>query len=160
MNTITETIDSGNWEETIKDSGFSITEVERFIEESYSRGYLARNKEIRTKIRAIFNANLNQTNQILASLVMYLNELGIYPITAYLKIDPIANFSVILIVKLEDYISAGVLQAYDWMSDMEKNVRNENYNLDLSFMDDDANLNHEYLNADGFRFKRNNLNGK
>jgi len=33
MNILSGSINSENWEETIKDSGFSLSEVERFIDE-------------------------------------------------------------------------------------------------------------------------------
>lgn len=156
MNTIKELINSENWEETIKNSGFSLLEVERYIDESYKRGYAAKDEKIRIKLRNIFSSNLVHTHQIMGNLIAYLNKLSIYPTSAYLKIDPIANFSVILTVKLEDYVSEGLLKAYSWISDTASDIRTENYNLDLSFIDDSKELDFECLDSDGYRLKYKN----
>ena len=45
MNILRESINSENWEEIISDSGFSLAEVERFIDESYDKGDQTRDRE-------------------------------------------------------------------------------------------------------------------
>ncbi|HEY0175800.1 MAG TPA: hypothetical protein VGC08_05440 [Pedobacter sp.] len=157
MATLNATVNSENWIETIKNSGFSLSEVEKFIDESYKSGYDAKDEEIRSRMMNIFTTNIILTNQITEDLLVYLEELNIHPLSAYLKIDSIVSFHIIFTVKLNDYISEELLKAYDWISDTEKKVRNTNYNIDLSFMHEDENLNMESLNPDGFRFKHKRL---
>lgn len=160
MNTLSAAANSENWIETIKDSGFSFSEIERFIEESYRQGYNAKDEEIKSKLRSTFDTNVRLTNQIAENLITYLKELNIQPLSAYLKIDSIFNFSIIFTTTLNDYISERLLQAYNWISDTEKRVRTQNYNIDLSFMHEDENLNIESLNSDGFKFKHKKLSDK
>lgn len=157
MNILSGSINSENWEETITDSRFSISEVERYINESYQIGHDAKDEETRSELKATFDRNILQTNQIAEKLLAYLRELDIHPIAAYLKIDTISNFSIIFTVGLEDYISSQLLKAYDWISDIEKSSRNKNYTIDLSFMHGDEHLNLECLNADGFKFRSKTL---
>lgn len=160
MDTLSTTANSENWIETIKDSGFSFSEIERFIDESYKRGYDAKDEEMASKLRSTFDTNVKLTNQIAENLIIYLKELNIHPLSAYLKIDSIFNFNIIFTTALNDYISEKLLEAYTWINDTEKSVRSPNYNIDLSFMHEDENLNIESLNSDGFKFKHKKLSDK
>lgn len=144
----------------IKNSGFSLSEVEKFIEESYKSGYDAKDEEIKSRRLGLFTDNIILTNQVTEDLLAYLEKLNIYPVSAYLKIDSIVSFHIIFTAELNDYISEKLLIAYDWISDTEKKIRNINYNIDLSFMHEDENLNMERLNSDGFRFKHKRLSEK
>ncbi|WP_158797771.1 hypothetical protein [Pedobacter sp. L105] len=153
MNVLNRAIDSENWEETLKDSWFSLSEVEKFIDESYKSGYDAKDEETKSKLRVIFDMNILQTNQITEKLLAYLKELNIQPIAAYLKIDNIYSYSIIVTVGLEDYISSQLLKAYDWVNHTEKETRTKNYTIDLSFMHGDEHLDLECLNSDGYKFK-------
>jgi len=158
MKIISDSINSENWEETIANSGFSFSDVETFINESYNRGYKAKDEEMKAELKNLFTLNMLQTNQIAEQLIIYLNELGIQPLSAYLKIESVFSFSLIFTVNLNDYISDRLLKAYDWTSDMEMKVNGRNYTIDLSFMHGDENVDTESLNSDGFRFKHKKLN--
>ena len=157
MNILRESINSENWEEIISDSGFSLAEVERFIDESYDKGYQTRDRESKTVIENMFITNMQQTNQVTERLFEHLKELEIQPLAAYLKIESISSFRLIVTVNLEDYISEKILKAYEWTIDTEMKVTSKKYRIDLSFMHGDENVNIEGLNADGFRLKHKNL---
>lgn len=108
----------------------------------------------KSKLRSTFDTNINLTNRIAEDLIIYLKELNIHPLSIYFKTDSIFNSSIIFTTTLNDYTSEGLLSAYTWMSDIEKKVRNPNYNIDLSFIHEDENLNIERLKSDGFKFKK------
>lgn len=157
MNAVRESINTENWEETIKNCGFSFPEVERYINESYNNGYRARDEQTKSSLKSLFRTNLLKTNQITEDLLSHLGTLNVQPISAYLKIESGTSFSMIITVNLEDYISDKILKAYGWISDIEMEVNNKNYSIDLSFMHGDENVNIESLNADGYRFKHKKL---
>lgn len=159
MNTISQSANSENWEQTIANSGYSFSEVEKYMKESYQKGYDDKGEELKNKISEIFDSNSQITNKLTIDLFNHLKELDLKPINAFLKVESIFNFSIIVTVSLEDYISEKLLKAYNWTNETEKILKNDNYRIDISFMYDDENLNVDCLNSDGYRFKHKSLSG-
>lgn len=160
MNTLSHSANSENWEETVANSGYTHSEVEKYMKESYQQGYNDKDEEIRLRITEIFETNRDLTDKISTNLFEYLKTLGVKPVSAFMKVGSIFNYSILVSVTIDDYVSDNILKAYNWAHEAEKVSRNAHYNLDISFIYEDEHLNIDCLNSDGFRFRHKTISGK
>lgn len=106
-------------------------------------------KLIVDKLKTNINNSGSYTNEILK----YLKKQKFNPIAAYLKINSWDDFSILLILPENEFLSDKIYSVYDYLTNLEDNVGSEFYKLNVSIYDTDGEIDDSCIKADGFNLK-------
>ena len=97
--------------------------------------------------------NINKTGELATELLPFFKKMGISIQAAYLKINSLNEFKILLTVPEDAFLSDSIVPVYDFISDFERKQNKDSYYLDISITIDNEYLNKESIRADGFEFK-------
>jgi hypothetical protein len=97
--------------------------------------------------------NINHSGSHTNEILIYLKENGFNPIATYLKINSWDDFSILLILSEDEFLSKRIFSVYDYLTKLEDNVKSEFYNLNVSIYDTDGEFDISCIKADGFSLK-------
>ena len=106
-------------------------------------------KLIIDKLKTNINNSVSHTNEILK----HLKKQKFNPIGAYLKINSWDDFSILLILPENEFLSDKIFSIYDYLTNLEDNVSSEFYKLNVSIYDTDGEIDDSCIKADGFNLK-------
>lgn len=106
-------------------------------------------KLIIDKLKTNINNSGSYTNEILE----HLRKQKFNPIGAYLKINSWDDFSILLILPENEFLSDKIFSVYDYLTSLEDKVSSEFYKLNVSIYDTDGEVDDSCIKADGFNLK-------
>ena len=106
-------------------------------------------KLIIDKLKTNINNSGSHTNEILK----YLKKQKFNPIGAYLKINSWDDFSILLILPENEFLSDKIFSVYDYLTNLEDSVSSEFYKLNISIYDTNGEIDDNCIKADGFNLK-------
>ncbi|HSD05778.1 hypothetical protein [Flavobacterium sp.] len=106
-------------------------------------------KLIIDKLKTNINNSGSHTNEILK----HLKKQKFNPIGAYLKINSWDDFSILLILPENEFLSDKIFSVYDYLTNLEDSVSSEFYKLNVSIYDTDGEIDDNCIKADGFNLK-------
>lgn len=98
-------------------------------------------------------ANVNLSGEHTNELFTYLKSINIKPVDAYLRINSWDDFSLMLILSEIDFLSKKIDQVYNYISSFEERIGSDFYNLSLSILDVDGDVDTKCLKSDGYSLK-------
>lgn len=103
-------------------------------------------KLIIEKLKANINNSGSHTNEILK----HLKKQKFNPIGAYLKINSWDDFSILLILPENEFLSDKIYSVYNYLTELEDKVSSEFYKLNVSICDTDGEVDDNCIKADGY----------
>lgn len=148
-----------------KSQGWAITYPKSKTEEGASFDYgnfllqeeIAESKGKAKLIVDVFRKNMDQSALDTFRIISFLDTKKIGHKSAFLKVNDISNFSVIVVVSREDFFRAEFLESYSIVNSIRKETETNSYHIDFSFMpvSNTEEVNKELLGSDGFDFQLN-----
>ena len=108
-----------------------------------------------TKRHAInqLNRNIDKSGEISFNLLRLLTHENFTPIDAYLRINSLENFDIMVTVPESDMISDVFLSMYDVVSNIEKQNKEDSYGVFISFCPVNNHFEEFNVSSDGFVLK-------
>jgi hypothetical protein len=150
METIKEFIAPANWEATNpQEKLFS----EDHLIDAYLKGKNDGFEHAQKLIIEKLQANIFKSDKDASTILTYLLKKGIKPNSVYLKINSWDDFSILFILQQKDFLSPKMIDAYHFVNDLEKKVRDEFYHIHITFCDMDDQLDTDAVLSDGYVLK-------
>lgn len=79
-------------------------------------------------------------------------NIGFHPISAFLRIESWDNFTVLIVIPENEFLSDRILELYDFIAKVEQTVKDEWYNLNVSLctIGSETEIDYKPLHSDGF----------
>jgi CDP-glycerol glycerophosphotransferase (TagB/SpsB family) len=150
MATVQKILAPANWE-------FTSPSERLYTSDHVIDAYLTGKKEaleqteklIVEKLKTNINNSGSHTNEILK----HLKKQKFNPIGAYLKINSWDDFSILLVLHEDEFLSDKIYSVYDYLTELEDKVSSEFYKLNVSICDTDGEVDDSCIKADGFTLK-------
>ncbi len=150
MATVQKILAPANWE-------FTSPSERLYTSDHVIDAYLTGKKEaleqteklIIEKLKTNINNSGSHTNEILK----HLKKQKFNPIGAYLKINSWDDFSILLILPENEFLSDKIYSVYNYLTELEDKVSSEFYKLNVSICDTDGEVDDNCIKADGFNLK-------
>lgn len=126
---------------------------------AYETGWYERGIEDQKQLESRVKTNINNTINYIKEIVSYFRKLELNINGAYIKIERINSFSVIITVPVETFIDEKLLQVYTFTHSIEKHSRSDDYRVAFSITYNDGSINNDALLSDGFFGLTNPING-
>jgi len=98
-------------------------------------------------------ANIDKSGKNTRRILEFLKQISINPISAFLKINSWDDFSILIILPQSDYLGDKIILAYNFISELEEEVTEEFYHLQVSFCDTEDTIDSNSIRSDGFVLK-------
>ena len=99
------------------------------------------------------NENIKKSGLLTTYIVNALKNNRFNPIDAYLRINSIARFDVMITIPEEEYLKKEFLEMFDVISEIESSERDELYNVFISFCSVNQYFDEQIVSSDGFVLK-------
>lgn len=150
MATVEKILAPANWE-------FTSPTERLYTSDHVIDAYLTGKKEaLEQTERLIFDklkSNINNSGSHTNEILKYLKKEKFNPIGAYLKINSWDDFSILLILPENEFLSDNIYSVYDYLTKLEDKVSSEFYKLNVSICDTDGEVDDSCIKADGFNLK-------
>lgn len=140
---------SENWHYDRKDGDFTGDHVIDAYLKGKRDGLQSHQKTLLNSLKT----NVDHCAQYAHDIIRHLTELKFNDSTAFLKINRLDNFKVLIAIKEDDFLNPGFLKIYDYVCEIEENICNDTFNVDFTFLDYNKEINENNLNSDGFILK-------
>lgn len=150
MNAINEILTPANWELTSpKEKLYSSDHVI----DAYLKG---KDDGLEQQQRLIFEklvSNMEKAGRDTLKVWTLLKDNKFNPIGAYLRINSWDDFSMLIILNQKDFLDERMLRVYEHISEIESNVEEDMYRIQVSICDTEDQIDENYVRSDGFALK-------
>ena len=108
---------------------------------------------LKDQLRANFKKAGADSNKV----VDFLKENNLSPISAHLKMCSLYEFTVLVTVKEEDFLSQNFIKVYDFTNSLEVESKTDYYSISFSFINKSPNFNPTILVSDGYALSLKSL---
>jgi hypothetical protein len=99
-----------------------------------------------------FNNNMNRAAEDTGKVISFMREKKFNPLSAHLRVESFDNFSILITVPENDFISDSFKDIYVFTDNLQKYAAEDLYNLSFSFIDKSESFDNEILISDGYIF--------
>ena len=100
-----------------------------------------------------FDSNIKRCSIYTIDIIRHLADLNFLGSEAFLKIANPNHYRVMITVKEVDFLNPEFLNVYGYVSNLEDEVRKDDFYIEFSFLDYTTGINRTRLTADGYIFK-------
>lgn len=150
MAAIVEVLTPANWELTSpKDKLYSGDP----IIDAYLKGKSDGLEHAQRLIIEKLTVNINKSGKYTTAILAFLKKRKLNPISAYLRINSWDDFSILIVLPQEEFLDKKMMTVYDYISELETNVCEEMYHIQVSICDTEEGIDENYVRSDGFALK-------
>ncbi len=132
-------------DETLSNSAY-VKDMLRYFDEGYDARGIDDKKNRINRIKANIYNSVIYTSEV----IKLVTSSGFTPKSVYAKMDTPANSIIMIGVELEDYLNDNFRAIYDYVTELERTSRSENFSIHFSLTYDDGEFNEECIKADGY----------
>ncbi|MEX0810843.1 MAG: hypothetical protein WD048_01420 [Chitinophagales bacterium] len=150
MNAINEINAPTNWEFTShKEKLFSSDHVI----DAYLKGKNESLEEAQKLVLEKLVKNINKAGKHTKQVLHHFNKNNLNPISAFLKINSWDDFTIMVVLPHDEFLSKKIISVYEFVSEFENKVSEDLYHIQITICDSDGNLDENYIRSDGFVLK-------
>lgn len=147
---INEIFKQANWELTSpKDLQFSSDQVIDAYLKGKQEGLELQQKLVVEKLMSNIAKAGNHTSELLENI----KNKSLNPVSAYLRINSWDDYTILVVLPLNEFLDPRTLELYDYISELESKVEEDMYRIQVSLCDTESEINEHYVRSDGFALK-------
>jgi len=150
MEVLNEIFTQANWELTSpKDLQFSSDQVIDAYLKGKQEGLELQQKLVVEKLMSNIAKAGNHTSELLEII----KNKSLNPVSAYLRINSWDDYTILVVLPQSEFLDPRTLDLYDYISEMESEVEEDMYRIQVSLCDTVSEINEQYVRSDGFALK-------
>lgn len=104
-----------------------------------------------------FRDNISFTSQLTAEVFTKMKAVGINPSKAYVKVDGLNSFSVMVVIPKDDYLKPVIYPIISQINEIERQHRSRAFDLNFSILNSDGDHDEDAIATDGYLTFLSNL---
>ena len=97
--------------------------------------------------------NVNKSGTNTSEILAFVKSVKFNPLGVYLKINSWDDFTILLLLPEEEFLSEAIFGVYDFITSFEDSVRSDFYNLSITIFDTNGDFNEDCIKSDGYNYK-------
>ena len=150
MQTTTHTLKIGSW--NLSDSHGGSFSADQMID-AYQKGKAAAIQQAQEAVANKMSSGLYKSGDMVIKAIGLLKELGLDPLSAFLRIGGNQEFQALIGLSEEDFLSEAMLEAYLKLAEMELAYGSEQFRITFSLADLEGEIDISAIHADGYIFE-------
>jgi len=153
-NEIIPCVKESDWESPkAGEEHYSTNQLIAAYEAGIAKGISGMQKLVQEK----FNANIDKTASDTGRLISKLQEYGVNPTSARLKVISWDQFEVLFILPEKEYLDEKFDFVYNFVGDLENSTREEFYSISFKFLPETEDTDIQKIMSDGFTLQHKSL---